>query len=114
MPRSVTQNSEDHILINPGTPNSMTAPVAKYSPTRFHFDLEIISPSGYGSIGRKPSLSLALAFVWCVREGFSRRLITYQRGTCFGLYEDAHVAVQMMIRVIKVTIGKGGGMGGSI
>ena len=47
-------------------------------------------------------------------EGFSRRLITYQRGTCFGLYEDAHVAVQMMIRVIKVTIGKGGGMGGSI
>ena len=47
-------------------------------------------------------------------EGFSRRLITYQRGTCFGLYEDAHVAVQMTIRVIKVTIGKGGGMGGSI
>ena len=47
-------------------------------------------------------------------EGFSRRLITYQRGTCFGLYEDAHVAVQMMIRVIKVTIGKGGRMGGSI
>ena len=39
-------------------------------------------------------------------EGFSRRLITYQRGTCFGLYEDAHVAIQMMIRVIKVTIGK--------
>ena len=35
-------------------------------------------------------------------EGFSRRLITYQRGTCFGLYEDAHVAIQiMMIRVIK-------------
>ena len=47
-------------------------------------------------------------------DGFSRRLITYQRGTCFGLYEDAHVAVQMTIRVIKVTIGKGGGMGGSI